>query len=116
MLEMRDGPGAGAADRARARSGGVREGGAVVLTADVSQHCRLVQKMLDASNMTVVSVAEQLGVKPQSVRQYLRGRRRGSLAWFIRLSMLTRCSIVVHLADGHARDDGATRASGPPLK
>jgi hypothetical protein len=102
MLEMRDGPGAGAADRARARNGGASErgGGAVVVTADTRQQLHLLQRMLDTANLSVVQAAQQLGVRPQSLRQYLTGRRRINLSWLVRIATLCRCSIVVDFANG----------------
>lgn len=112
MFEMRDGPGA---RRVRRDAAPDREGGAVVVTADTRQQRHLVQRMLNEAGLTPTTAAQQLGVHPQSIRQYVAGRRRVTLEWLVRLATLCRCSVTVHLPNGHAREDVSATRLRPPL-
>lgn len=98
MFEVPDGPGARHYDRVRRDAAPDREC-VVVVTADERQQRHLVQRMLNEANLTVTTAAAQLGVAPQSIRQYLTGRRHITLTWLIRLATLCRCSVTVSGSD-----------------
>ena len=57
---------------------------------------RVLEGMLSRSGLTLGEAARALGVTPNAVRQYLRGRRhRPSLEWFIRFARV--CGATVRL-------------------
>jgi transcriptional regulator with XRE-family HTH domain len=48
---------------------------------------RLLETIISRSGMNLAEVARKMGVTPNSIRQYTRGRRnRPSLQWMVRLA------------------------------
>jgi hypothetical protein len=103
MFEVPDGPGARHYDRVRrdaARDAAPDRACVVVVTADERQQRHLVQRMLTEAGLTPTTAAAQLGVHPESIRQYVTGHRRVTLEWLLRLATLCRVTVAVHLANG----------------
>src|SRR3954468_15120429 len=56
------------------------------LVCDERVIARLLETLISRSGMSLGLVADKLGVTPNAVRQYLKGRRnKPSLLWFVRL-------------------------------
>lgn len=57
------------------------------LVCDERVIARLLEALISRSNMSLGAVAQRLGVTPNAIRQYLKGRRnKPSLLWFVRLA------------------------------
>lgn len=71
----------------------------LVLTADPRQQRQAVKTMLERAGLSIAEVARQLGVKRQSLHQYLNpsARRAISVDWLVRCAALCRCSVALQL-------------------
>lgn len=57
---------------------------------------KLLESLLYRSGQSSGEVARKMGVSPNSVRQYINGRRcRPSLIWFVRLAELCGARVIV---------------------
>jgi hypothetical protein len=57
---------------------------------------RLLGSILSRAGLTTIDIAMKMGVTPQSVRQYLAGRRcRPGLLWFIKFAELAGARVVL---------------------
>lgn len=66
------------------------------LVCDERVIARLLETLISRSGKSLGLLAQELGVTPNAVRQYVRGRRsRPSLIWFIRLAELCGAKVSI---------------------
>lgn len=71
------------------------------LVCDERAIARLLGLLLNKGGLTVEEASRRLGVTPNAVRQYLKGRRnKPSLIWFIRLVELCGGKVTLELPGG----------------
>lgn len=70
------------------------------LVCDERAIARLLATLLSRGGLSTREVARRMGVTPNAVRQYLRGRRnRPSLIWFIKLAELCGARVLVEFPE-----------------
>jgi DNA-binding NarL/FixJ family response regulator len=70
------------------------------LTSDERAIAKLLETLLSRAGFSINEAARRLGVTPNAVRQYIRGRRnKPSLSWFLKLATLCGAKVSIEFPE-----------------
>ena len=70
------------------------------LVASDDATAKLIAQLLNKAGLSIGEAARQMGVTPNAIRQYVKGRRnKPSVAWLVRLAELCGATVYIEFPD-----------------